>query len=52
MLIDMENKIAAEKAKLDEWKAKQKMVKAAMDRLSRPKQETHVVEDKTVNGKE
>jgi len=35
LLIEMENKIAAEKARVEEWKKKQKLVKEAMDRLSK-----------------
>jgi len=38
MIIEMENKIASEKARIEEWKKKQKLVKAAMDKLSRPQQ--------------
>jgi hypothetical protein len=36
LMIEMENKIAAEKAKVEEWKRKQKLVKEALDKLSRP----------------
>lgn len=38
MIIEMENKIAAEKARVEEWKRKQKMVKNAIDRLSKPQE--------------
>lgn len=34
MIIEMENKIATEKARVDEWKRKQKMVKEALERAS------------------
>ncbi|HXB39305.1 MAG TPA: DUF349 domain-containing protein [Bacteroidia bacterium] len=36
LMIEMENKIAAEKAKVDEWKRKQKLVKETMDKLAKP----------------
>lgn len=36
MIIEMENKVAAEKAKVDEWKRKNNLVKAALDRLAKP----------------
>jgi len=35
-IIEIENKIAGEKAKVEEWKAKHKLVKAAMDKVSAP----------------
>lgn len=35
LMIEMENKIAAEKARVDEWKRKQKLVKEALDKLTR-----------------
>ncbi len=35
-LIEIEGKIAAEKAKVDEWKRKQKLVKEVMDKLTKP----------------
>ncbi len=37
MIIEMENKIAAEKAKVEEWKKKQKLVKAALDNVTKAK---------------
>ena len=36
MLIEIENKINAEKAKIEDWKKKQKMVKVLLDRLTNP----------------
>jgi hypothetical protein len=36
MMIDLENKIAAEKAKIDEWKKKQKLIKTLLDKDSKP----------------
>jgi uncharacterized protein DUF349 len=36
MMIDLENKIAAEKAKIDEWKKKQKLIKSLLDKASKP----------------
>ncbi len=41
MIIEMESKVAAEKARVDEWKRKQKMVKAALDRLAKPQNTTN-----------
>ncbi len=36
MLIEIENKINAEKAKIEDWKKKQKLVKTLLDKLNRP----------------
>ncbi|MHB8260504.1 MAG: DUF349 domain-containing protein [Bacteroidia bacterium] len=36
MMIDLENKIATEKAKIEEWKKKQKLVRALLDKASKP----------------
>lgn len=36
LMIEMENKIAAEKAKVEEWKRKQTIVKAALEKVSSP----------------
>ena len=36
MMIDLENKIAAEKAKIDEWKKKQQLVKTFLNKESKP----------------
>jgi hypothetical protein len=36
LMIEMENKIAAEKARVEEWKKKQKLVKDALEKLSKP----------------
>lgn len=35
LLIEMENKLAAEKTKVEDWKKKQKMVKASLDNLNK-----------------
>lgn len=36
MMIDLENKIAAEKAKIDEWKKKLNLIKSLLDKDSKP----------------
>jgi hypothetical protein len=36
MLLEIENKINAEKAKIDDWKKKQKMVKDLIEKLTKP----------------
>ena len=36
MLIEMENKLNTEKAKVEDWKKKQKMVKTLLDKLTNP----------------
>ena len=36
MMIDLENKIAAEKAKIDEWKKKQKLIRELLDKAAKP----------------
>ncbi len=36
MLIEIENKINAEKEKIEDWKKKQKMVKVLLDNLNKP----------------
>jgi len=36
MMIDLENKIATEKAKIDEWKKKQQLVKTFLNKESKP----------------
>lgn len=36
MILEMENKIAADKARVEEWKKKQKLVKAALDNFAKP----------------
>lgn len=36
MMIDLENKIAEEKTKIDEWKKKQKLIRQLLDKSSKP----------------
>ncbi|MBS1647750.1 MAG: DUF349 domain-containing protein [Bacteroidetes bacterium] len=36
MMIELENKIAAEKAKIDDWKKKQALVRSFLEKLSKP----------------